>query len=202
MSQLAERLRKKVSRVAAAAWLIGAGATIPAFGADSATGRILFAVGAVLTIAGATGRTWCLLTIAGRKGHSLMTDGPYSICRNPLYLFSLIGSVGVGLATRTVSVPGLAFVAFLIYYVGVIRSEQRRLREVHGDAFATYMSEVNALFPSFRSYRPLQKTEEVHVRPFLRGLMDNGWFFVAFVGLQVLSELREHGQFFAWWTLP
>ena len=202
MSQLAERFRKKVSRVAAAGWFVAAGATVPVFGVESHTGRTLFAVGAVLTLVGATGRTWCLVPIAGRKDKQLMTDGPYSICRNPLYLFSLIGTVGVGLATRTFTVPGVAFAAFLLYYVGVIRSEQRRLAGTHGDAFQTYVSEVNALFPSFRSYRPLTETEEVFVRPFLKGLIDNGWFFVAFVGLQLLGELRVQGLFFSWWALP
>ena len=202
MSQLAERFRKKVSRVAAAGWIVAAGATVPALGTDTHTGRTLFAVGAVLTLVGATGRTWCLVPIAGRKDKQLMTDGPYSICRNPLYLFSLIGTVGVGLATRTVTIPGIAFAAFLLYYVGVIRSEQRRLLDTHGEAFQAYTSEVNALLPRFRSYRPLSETEEVHVRPFLKGLIDNGWFFVAFVGLQLLSELRLNGMFFSWWTLP
>lgn len=202
MSQLAERLRKKVSRVAAAGWFVAAGATVPAFGEDSVAGRILFAVGAALTIVGSTGRTWCLVPIAGRKDKQLMTDGPYSICRNPLYLFSLIGTVGVGLATRTVTVPGVAFAAFLIYYVGVIRSEQNRLAETHGDAFKAYIAEVNALFPSFRTYRPLGETQEVYVRPFLKGLVDNGWFIVAFVGLQLIGEMRVQGMFFSWWTLP
>jgi len=202
MSQLAERLRKKVSRLAAAFWFIAAGATVPALGEDSVGGRLLFALGAILAIVGSTGRTWCLVPIAGRKDKQLMTDGPYSICRNPLYLFSLIGTVGVGLATRTVTVPGVAFAAFLIYYVGVIRSEQNRLAETHGDAFKAYVSEVNALFPGFRNYRPLGETQEVYVRPFLKGLIDNGWFIVAFIGLEVIGEMRVHGMFFSWWTLP
>jgi protein-S-isoprenylcysteine O-methyltransferase Ste14 len=202
MSQLAERLRKKVSRIAAVFWFVGAGATVPALGEDSISGRTLYAVGAILAIIGSTGRTWCLVPIAGRKDKQLMTDGPYSICRNPLYLFSLIGAVGVGLATRTVTVPGVAFAAFLIYYVGVIRSEQNRLAETHGDAFKAYVAEVNALFPSLRTYRPLGETQEVYVRPFLKGLVDNGWFIVAFVGLQVIGEMRDQGMFFRWLTLP
>jgi protein-S-isoprenylcysteine O-methyltransferase Ste14 len=202
MSQLAERWRKKISRVAAGFWFVAAGATVPALGEDSIGGLVLFAIGAILTIVGSTGRTWCLVLIAGRKDKQLMTAGPYSVCRNPLYLFSLIGTVGVGLATRTVTVPCVAFTAFLIYYVGVIRSEQSRLARTHGDAFKAYISDVNALFPSFRTYHPLGETQEVFVRPFLKGLMDNGWFILAFAGLQVISELRTHGMFFSWWTLP
>ncbi|MBI1311773.1 isoprenylcysteine carboxylmethyltransferase family protein [bacterium] len=197
-----ELLRKNVSRVGALAWFVGAGATVPSLGFDGYTARTLFALGGILTVVGATGRTWCLLAIAGRKDQELLTIGPYSMCRNPLYLFSLIGTVGIGLASRTFSAPLIALTAFLLYYVGVIRSEQRRLRELYGEEFDAYQSRVNALWPAFKSYKPLGETREVYVRPFVRGLVDNGWFFVGFIGLQVLGELREQGLFFNWLTLP
>ena len=103
---------------------------------------------------------------------------------------------------RLLTIPGVALSAFLIYYLGVIRSEERRLLQVHGEAFSAYLASVNALVPSFRSYRPLEPTVEVVVVSFVRGLVDNGWFFIAFVGIQLLAEMRESGLFYSWWTLP
>ncbi len=41
------------------------------------------------------GRAWVLLYIGGRKNSELVTYGPYSITRNPLYVFSLTGITGV-----------------------------------------------------------------------------------------------------------
>src|SRR5882757_8547660 len=46
-------------------------------------------VGVVLIVLCVMGRTWASLYIAGRKGEKLVSDGPYSVCRNPLYLFSI-----------------------------------------------------------------------------------------------------------------
>ena len=53
---------------------------------------------------GAFGRIWCSLYIAGYKNNVLVIEGPYSMCRNPLYFFSFIGgsSANVTLSpTRT-----------------------------------------------------------------------------------------------------
>ncbi|NQV24596.1 MAG: isoprenylcysteine carboxylmethyltransferase family protein [Rhodopirellula sp.] len=196
-----ERLRQQASRVAAVVWFVGAGATTPLLGADSFTGMLLFLLGAVLTVVGATGRTWCLLYIAGRKNQELLTVGPYSLCRHPLYFFSLVGTVGVGLASRTLAIPGVAAVAFFLYYVGVIRFEQNRLREIHGAEFDSYLQRVNALIPGFRTYQSAGQTREIFIKPVVKGLMDNGWFVLAFVGVHLLGELRVQHLFFDWWTL-
>src|SRR6185503_11217281 len=39
------------------------------------------------------GRIWCSLYIGGRKNFELIQDGPYSLVRNPLYLFSVIAAL-------------------------------------------------------------------------------------------------------------
>src|SRR4051812_27868607 len=42
-------------------------------------------------------RLWPTLYIGGRKRTTLVCEGPYSICRNPLYLGSLLLTVSFGL---------------------------------------------------------------------------------------------------------
>src|SRR4029453_14157849 len=46
------------------------------------------------------GRTWTSLYIGGRKNRALLTKGPYSVVRNPLYCFSILGAAGCGGAAR------------------------------------------------------------------------------------------------------
>ena len=63
---------------------------------------LLFQDGIFLVIAAVLGRFWAILYIGGRKNQMIMLDGPYSICRHPLYLFSTVGAVGFGLMLGSV----------------------------------------------------------------------------------------------------
>jgi|GEM_PF-103814 len=104
---------------------------------------------------GAFGRIWCSLYIAGYKNNVLVTDGPYSMCRNPLYFFSFVGGIGVSCATETFTIPLLTALAFGIYYPSVIRKEQERLLTLFGDAYRNYCRNVPSFIPSLsRLKRP------------------------------------------------
>lgn len=108
---------------------------------------LLFFIGAFMVGIASLGRLWCSLYIAGYKTNKLITEGPYSISRNPLYFFSFIGAVGLGLATETFLMPLLIIVAFAIYYPGVIKSEEVELARLHGQEFELYLGSVPAFFP-------------------------------------------------------
>jgi protein-S-isoprenylcysteine O-methyltransferase Ste14 len=84
----------------------------------------LFLVGFFLAVLGFCGRLWCLSYIAGCKKKVLITVGPYSLCRHPLYFFSLVGGIGLGLCTETMSAPILFVLAFVLYYPHIIRTEE------------------------------------------------------------------------------
>ena len=66
---------------------------------------ILFFIGIILVGIASLGRLWCSLYIAGYKTDNLVTEGPYSMCGNPLYFFSFIGALGIGFASETLLVP-------------------------------------------------------------------------------------------------
>ena len=46
--------------------------------------------GVILILVCIVGRTWCTLYIGGNKKRELITAGPYSVVRNPLYVFTSI----------------------------------------------------------------------------------------------------------------
>ena len=154
--------------------------------------ELMYGAGMVLTFIGCLGRVWCLVHIAGRKDNELVMEGPYSMCRNPLYLFSFIATVGVAFSTCTFSIPILVTVCFLVYYPLVIRSEEQRLSQIHGEAFLNYCRRVPQFIPSFRAYTSVDKTT-VKIQSFEKGLLDVAWFLFALLASRLNIEIHEAG---------
>ena len=90
---------------------------------DSIVGTMLGFTGWLLVACGVMGRIWAGSYICSCKNVRLMQQGPYSVCRNPLYLFSLVGGIGIMLVTQTLFFPMLFTVVFLGYYQPVMHSE-------------------------------------------------------------------------------
>lgn len=135
-----------ISRIAGAAFLLLLLFTGSAH-LGTMTGSLLFLLGAVLVGCGAIGRLWCSLYINGKKNAEVIDQGPYSMTRNPLYFFSLLGASGVGFATETWTLGIVITAAFLLMYPYVIRHEEEFLEASFGDAFRAYMARVPRFFP-------------------------------------------------------
>ena len=161
----------------------------------------LFLAGLVLVGLATVGRLWCSLYISGYKQAHLITTGPYSISRNPLYFFSLLGFAGIGLATETLTFAALMVGATLLAYPAVIRSEERVLREKFGAAFDEYCARTPRLLPDFsRFVEP--ETWTVSPPIFRRSMGEVVWF-VWFVGiLELVEALHEYHVVEPLWRLP
>ncbi len=81
-----------------------------------------------------------------QKNEQLATGGPYAYTRNPLYLGSLILSVGFALAARSWWIVAGIVLLFSVIYLPVIRAEEIFLRE-RFPQFDEYAREVPSLFP-------------------------------------------------------
>jgi protein-S-isoprenylcysteine O-methyltransferase Ste14 len=93
------------------------------------------------------GRTWSTLFIGGRKNSALTTDGPYSVSRNPLYLFSIIGAAGVGAQFGSFTVALVCgFFAWVVFLWTVWR-EEAALLVSFGDDYRQYMARVPRFLP-------------------------------------------------------
>lgn len=99
------------------------------------------------------GRTWTSLYIAGRKIEELVTDGPYSVTRNPLYFFSIFGAAGAGAQLGSV-IAGVVFgaMAWTVFYV-VSLQEERVMMDRHGQAFVDYCATVPRFLPNPKLWR-------------------------------------------------
>jgi len=158
----------------------------------SIVSSLLFLIGLVLVGAATVGRLWCSLYISGYKSAELITAGPYSMSRHPLYFFSLLGFAGIGFATETVTF-GLAFViAFWLVYPQIIRREEDYLRSTFGDAFVEYCATTPRFFPDFKA---LREPESYLVNPKLfRRTMGDVLWFVWLVGvIELVEAFHEYG---------
>ncbi len=105
------------------------------------------------------GRTWCTLYVGGRKMSSLVQHGPYSLSRNPLYLFSIVGAAGVGLTSGSLTVGFLLALAVFLVFDRVIRHEEHFLHDAFGTAYGDYSRRVPRWWPRFSAWADLERVE-------------------------------------------
>ncbi len=113
---------------------------------------LIQAGGLVLILCGALGRIWSSLYLNGRKNTELMTHGPYSVTRNPLYMFSIMGVTGMGLLSGSL-LTGLVS-GGLIYLVfnWVIAQEEDTLQMIFGVPYSQYKKHVPRLGITLRHW--------------------------------------------------
>jgi protein-S-isoprenylcysteine O-methyltransferase Ste14 len=156
--------------------------------------QILNCAGLALAITACLGRIWCSSFIAGHKNKALITVGPYSLCRHPLYAFSLIGAAGMGLATRSI-VLTLVTVLFMVFLLlRAATREDRFLARVHTDAFAAYARTTPGWGVRLRNYH-VPSTVTISPKVFRKSLFDAAAFLALYLIIDTIRALRESGVF-------
>jgi protein-S-isoprenylcysteine O-methyltransferase Ste14 len=143
-------------------------------------------------IISAFGRAWTSLYISGYKLDSLIEIGPYSVTRNPLYLFSLIGVIGMGLGSESLVVLALLVVLFSLYYPFIIFQEEKFLEKKHGSAFHVYAGRVPRFFPKMSLYSE-PDTYLVNAKNYRRALVDATFFIWIYGALLLIEKMHEIG---------
>ena len=107
-----------------------------------AIGSVWFISAAVRTL----GQQWSL-TARLVEGHNLVTEGPYSVVRNPIYagMFGMLLATGLAISHWI----GL-LIAIVMFAIGTtirVRSEEKLMREAFGGEFDLYARKVPAVVP-------------------------------------------------------
>ena len=153
----------------------------------------LFSIGLALAAVGAAGRIWCSFFISGRKDGQLVSEGPYSISRNPLYVFSCIGLLWVGFTTETLTYPLLFLAIFGLYYPGIMAREERRLEELFGDAYRQYRQRVPRFWPRRGLYSEPASWIS-NPRLFRRHILSDIWFIWIAAIIELIEGFRRAGM--------
>jgi protein-S-isoprenylcysteine O-methyltransferase Ste14 len=114
-----------------------------------------FWLGAAVTVAGLLfavwarehlGRNWSR-SVTIKQGHELITTGPYSVVRHPIYTGTLTGFLGMAVAVSQVR----GFLAFALIFLVLwikLRMEEEWMRSQFGETYATYARQTAALVPN------------------------------------------------------
>ena len=109
--------------------------------------------GWILFLAGGAYRFWASLYIGSRKALMVMQDGPYSMCRHPLYFGTLLLTLSAGFILQSVGLIAAIFLVSIVYLGITIPREEAALVAGFGQKYRDYQKNVSQLIPNPRTFR-------------------------------------------------
>lgn len=174
--------------------------TRPVIAIDSVLHELFDMVGELLVAVCVVGRVYCTAFLGGHKNQTLISSGPFSVSRNPLYFCSFVGICGIALMSNRLVLIALIPILFSVVYLALIAREEATLQRLFGVDYATYCAATPRFWPRFA---PFQAPDEMVVSPkLLWNAVKDGllWFLVL-----PMFELIEYAQRAAiirpWFTL-
>jgi len=162
------------------------------FSQRSVTDLLFEVVGVFLLSICSLGRLWALMYISGNKRRELVTDGPYSIVRHPLYVFSFIGVLGIGSASENLLILALIIIFYLFYYPFTILAEEKKLTNKFGQAYVDYMKRTPRFVPKLSLYKERQMYP-LKASSFVRNFADGMWFIWIFLLMHAIETPQNAG---------
>lgn len=157
--------------------------------------------GILLIFLGIIGRLWSTLYIGGRKSAQVVTGGPYSITRNPLYLFSSVAAIGVGAQMGSFVIAiGFGVLCAVAFHLVILR-EEKYLTQALGSPYKAYLERVPRFFPKLSLYHE-GDTGSFRPRLLLTTLLDGLVFFVAVPLFEVVDAAQLAGTLPVLFRLP
>ncbi len=189
--QRTQRLRKGVLLIGILA-VLALAAVSRSFGDESLFHELLEVAGLALIAVCIIGRAWCSLYIGGRKTAEIVQRGPYSISRNPLYVFSFMGAFGMGALTGSLTIAMLFLLIAVVVFTATVKREEAWLSEAFGPDYAAYMARTPRFWPDPSKWRD-QDTLEVRPIFFLRTLRDGAVMALAYPLFESLEYVQDIG---------
>ena len=116
---------------------------------------VLESVGLVLCVVGYFLMAWALITLgrnyqlggsAPRPEDKLISDGPYSLIRHPMYTAALSIALGLAFLIQSGAVIGVFFI-YLVLITPLIVMEENTLRKAYDEQYRVYQQKTRKLVP-------------------------------------------------------
>ena len=147
---------------------------------------ILSVLGFFLVMLGGFGRIWASLYIEGFKTKTLIKEGPYSMVRNPLYVFSLMIFTGLCLAIKSIPISIALIAIFTLFHIPTILNEEKTLLDTHDESYREYYKSTPRLFPNILKYRKPKSTDRIEVK--IERINKRLWEVIGYLVLFVIID--------------
>jgi len=173
----------------------------PSVPTDSGVSFILESTGYVFLLAGLAIRMWSILYVGGRKSRELVTEGPYSICRNPLYVGTFFLAIGAGLCFENLPLLAATVAVILPVHLVAAKMEEHHLQATFPVKYPQYRRRVPRFWPRFHNYRS-QKTLVISVHAIRRATVDAVCVLLIPLVEDFLEILHQYGVVPVLWRFP
>jgi len=141
------------------------------------------------------GRVWCSMFIAGHKDEVLVTTGPYARCRHPLYSFSVLGALGLGLTSRSALLCLLVVVLMAALLIYAASCEEQFLADAFPDEFAAYLVATPNKWIPKSGHGALPAVLDVRPAVFWKAFPDAASFLLLWALVALAAEYRAYPIF-------
>lgn len=162
--------------------------------ADSAADVAFHLAGWLCFVAAVAIRLWATLYMGGRKGRAVVCEGPYSMCRNPLYIGTLLIALSQVFFFHSAILACGLILPVLVYLCGVVPAEEQYLSQKLGDEYRQYCARVPRWWPRFSQFHTPAVIELNVNGMWQECLRIRGWIWLPFLA-DAVGVLRTQ----PWW---
>lgn len=113
---------------------------------------VLRALGWLVFVTGAAWRFWATLYIGGRKRLVLVCEGPYSLCRNPLYVGTFLIALSAAVMLESATFAAGILLGAVFYAWATVPAEERYLAGQLGEPYLRYCQRVPRFLPRWSGF--------------------------------------------------
>lgn len=170
--------------------------SVPVVKEETVADLLLDTAGWLSFFFGATFRWWATLYVGGRKDKELAVDGPYSVCRNPLYFGTFLLTLSIAFFVHSLMFAIGLLIATPLYLTVTVPWEENRLLKEFGERYEEYRQRVPKFLPNF---------SKVHSPPMLQvnlaGITAEYRRALRWMWVPMLAEAAAHLRMETWWPI-
>lgn len=119
----------------------------------------------------------------------LVTEGIYTVCRNPMYLGNLLLLLGFGIFANSMLFTFVFFPLFVFIYIAIMKAEEAFLSNKFGSQFTDYVNRTNALIPRLDRIKEAFAGRRFNLKKVIN--KEHNSLFVYFEGILLLLLYRH-----------